>query len=145
VALSAFDSFCRRAANDGFPRLRDRNDLWRLLASLTARKACRLLRDEGRQKRGGSLRPDAHRQLRNETSVEQAAAAGPTPELAAQMLEECRRLLGLLGDARLQAVAQWKLEGYTNEEIASKLGCAPRTVERKLDLIRRSWERELQR
>jgi DNA-directed RNA polymerase specialized sigma24 family protein len=143
VALSALDSFYRRATVDGFSRLKDRHDLWRLLASLTARKVCRLLRHEGRQKRRGAFRPDARRQPCDETGVEQAAAQGPTPEMAAQMLEECRRLLGLLGDAQLQAVARWKLEGYTNEEIADKLGCAPRTVERKLGVIRASWEREL--
>ena len=42
----------------------------------------------------------------------------------------------------LQQVALWKLEGYTNEEIAgpSMLDCAPRTVERKLAVIRRTWE-----
>jgi DNA-directed RNA polymerase specialized sigma24 family protein len=37
-------------------------------------------------------------------------------------------------------VAVWKMEGYTNEEIAGKLGCATRTVERKLFLIRRVLE-----
>jgi DNA-directed RNA polymerase specialized sigma24 family protein len=143
VALSAFDSFYRRVAVDGFPRLNDRHDLWRLLALLTARKACRLLRHEGRQKRGGALQLDARRQPGAEMDVEEAVAHDPTPEMAAQMLEECRRLLAQLGDAQLQAVAQWKLEGYTNEEIAAKFGCAPRTVERKLGVIRASWEREL--
>jgi DNA-binding CsgD family transcriptional regulator len=34
------------------------------------------------------------------------------------------------------------MEGYTNEEIAAKLDCAPRTVERKLKLIRNLWEQE---
>jgi DNA-binding CsgD family transcriptional regulator len=33
----------------------------------------------------------------------------------------------------------WKLEGYTNDEIAAKLGCARRTVERKLRVIRAVW------
>jgi DNA-directed RNA polymerase specialized sigma24 family protein len=37
----------------------------------------------------------------------------------------------------------WKLEGYTNQEIAGKLGCALRTVERTLRLIRRIWNQEL--
>jgi DNA-binding CsgD family transcriptional regulator len=32
------------------------------------------------------------------------------------------------------------MEGYTTEEIAAKLDCAPRTVERKLRLIRGVWE-----
>src|SRR5947209_5575012 len=53
VALSAFDSFCRNAVDGRFPQLADRDDLWRLLVLLTARKAARFLRDERRQKRGG--------------------------------------------------------------------------------------------
>src|SRR5262245_21852756 len=53
VALSAFDSFCRAAERGRFPRLEDRDDLWRLLAVLTERKAIGLRRREGRAKRGG--------------------------------------------------------------------------------------------
>jgi hypothetical protein len=31
------------------------------------------------------------------------------------------------------------MEGYTTPEIAAKLGCVPRSVERKLQAIRRLW------
>src|SRR4051812_18246510 len=51
VALSAFDSFCRGAGQGRFPHLDDRDDLWRLLVTITARKALHLRRDEGRKKR----------------------------------------------------------------------------------------------
>jgi DNA-directed RNA polymerase specialized sigma24 family protein len=40
-------------------------------------------------------------------------------------------------------VASWKLEGYTDEEIAARLGCVTRTVERKLARIRSIWAREM--
>src|SRR5215208_3819742 len=53
VALSAFDSFCRLAEQGRFPGLADRDGLWKLLVVITVRKAGRLRRDEGRQKRGG--------------------------------------------------------------------------------------------
>ena len=43
----------------------------------------------------------------------------------------------------LQSFAHWKLEGFTNEEIASRLGCVERTVERKLQRIRLLWAKEL--
>ena len=45
----------------------------------------------------------------------------------------------LLGDDTLRKVAVWKMEGYTNEEIAGHLGCVPRTVERRLREIRQIW------
>src|SRR5262249_49366796 len=50
VALSAFDSFCRGAEQGRFPQLTDRDDLWRLLVTITARKAYQLALHEGRQK-----------------------------------------------------------------------------------------------
>src|ERR1700676_643566 len=53
VALSAFDSFCQGVARGRFPQLNDRNDLWRILVTITARKAINLNRRHGRQKRGG--------------------------------------------------------------------------------------------
>jgi DNA-directed RNA polymerase specialized sigma24 family protein len=31
------------------------------------------------------------------------------------------------------------MEGYSNEEIAQRLGCVSRSVERKLSLIRQAW------
>ena len=48
VALSAFDSLCRRAEAVHFPRLADRDDLWQLLFVITVRKAPNLVRHEGR-------------------------------------------------------------------------------------------------
>src|SRR6516225_2525229 len=53
VALSAFDSFCRGAMRGKFPQLTDRDDLWRLLVVITARKGVELLERQGRKKRGG--------------------------------------------------------------------------------------------
>ena len=57
--------------------------------------------------------------------------------------EECRHLLGLLGDPELESVALLRMEGYTVEEIAERLGYVPRTIKRKLRLIRGVWEQEL--
>jgi DNA-directed RNA polymerase specialized sigma24 family protein len=136
VALSAFHSFCRAAERGRFAKLDDRDDLWRLLATFTRRKAAHLLRDGSRLKR--SAGPGTEEGV----DLESIAAEEPGPELIAEMAEECRRLLDRLGDETLRTVAVWKMEGYTNEEIAGKLACVPRTVERKLQLIRAIWESE---
>jgi hypothetical protein len=56
------------------------------------------------------------------------------------MAEGYRRLLGMLGGGDLESVAVWKMEGYGVEEIAARLDCAPRSVKRKLRLIRGIWE-----
>jgi hypothetical protein len=36
-------------------------------------------------------------------------------------------------------IAVWQMEGHTVEEIAAKVGCSPRTVARKLAVIRERW------
>jgi DNA-directed RNA polymerase specialized sigma24 family protein len=74
-----------------------------------------------------------------DAAIDQLLGTEPTPAFAAQVAEECQRLLESLRDADLRTIAVWKMEGYTIEEIAAMLGRAPRTVERKLDLIRRRW------
>jgi DNA-directed RNA polymerase specialized sigma24 family protein len=147
VALSAFDSFCRAAENHRFPGLADRDDLWRLLVVLTARKALYLIRDECRAKRGGGhvldenalagVAPDG-----DTAGLEQVIGPEPTPDFASQVAEECHRLLDRLGDRELRFIAVSRMEGYSTEEIAGRLGCAPRTVERKLRRIRSVWSTE---
>ena len=137
VALSAFDSLCRRAEAGRFPRLADRDDLWQLLFVITVRKALNLVRHEGRASRGRG-RVFSLSDL-PASEVDRLLGGGPTPELAAQMTEECRRLLDVLGDDTLRSVALWKMEGYTDQEIAGRLGCIRQTVGRKLKLIRDLW------
>ncbi len=55
------------------------------------------------------------------------------------MAEAFANLLDGLGDESLRLVALGRLEGYTNDELAARLGCARRTVARRLDLIRQTW------
>jgi DNA-directed RNA polymerase specialized sigma24 family protein len=141
VALSAFDSFFRRAERGEFPQLQDRDDLWQLLFVLTVRKAINVVHYQGRKSRGGG-RVQSLEDL-EALGADQILDREPSPELAAQMTEECQRLLARLGDETLRAVALWKMEGYTNIEIAAKLGCVEQTVERKLRAVRQVWSNEV--
>lgn len=134
VALSALDSLCRGAKAGRFPQLDDREDLWRLLACITTRKVGDVLEREGRLKRGGEARPQAL-----DTAAE-AAAGDPSPEIALLVEAECRRLLDSLESPELVQLALWKVEGWTNDEIAAHLQVTARTVERKLQLIREIWQ-----
>jgi DNA-directed RNA polymerase specialized sigma24 family protein len=151
VALSALDSVVRGVERGRFPRLHDRDDLWQVLTLVTARKAIDLVNYERRQKRGGgavvgesALRgPDASDA--SGPGIEQIAAQDPTPEFVSQVAEACQVLLDRLGNDVLRSVAVWKLECYTNDEIAAKLECDRRTVERKLRMIRVLWQKEPER
>ncbi len=145
VALSAFESFCNAAALDRFPRLEDREDLWRLLVTITTRKASDQARWERQKKRGGGRLIDGAAIDGDEgegNGLDRFACPEPTPEFAAILAEECRLRLDNLPDPSMRQIALLRMEGYTNEEIAERLGCNRRTVTRKLDLIRRRWEKE---
>ena len=143
VALSVFNCLCEGVAQGRFPRLDDRDDLWRLLITLTERKAYNLARDERRLKRGGGAVFTAG--ALNQSSTDEwhhVAGREPTPAFAAEVGEAYQRLLDSLADPELQSIAVWRMEGETVKEIAVRLGCALATVERRLRLIRQIWESE---
>ena len=147
VVQSAFHSFFQGVARGRFPQLNDRDNLWRLLVVITARKALDQLAHERSKRQGGGtvggesrIYPGEPRW--DEPAIEQVVGEEPTPEFAAQVAEEYQRLLDLLGDESLRQVAVWKMEGFTKDEIAGRLDCSRRTVARKLETIRIIWSRE---
>jgi DNA-directed RNA polymerase specialized sigma24 family protein len=144
VALSAFDSFCRNAENGRFPELADRHGLWRLLVVLTARKAAHQVRDQARLKRGGGAQQvtDESGREDEESVLEGILSREPDPAFAAQVAEEFQANLASLQNPELESVALWRMEGYTVEEIAGRLGCVPRSVKRKLQVIRAIWQKK---
>ncbi len=56
ISLSVFDSFYDAAEKGRFPDLSDRDDLWRLLLRMAARKVVDKRRRDRRQRRGGNVR-----------------------------------------------------------------------------------------
>lgn len=148
VMLSAFNSFCQGIAAGRFPWLSDRRDLWKLLVTITARKATAEIRRQLRQKRGGGnecgeAALGGTGQGDGNAAIEEFVGREPTPDFAAEVAEECERLLAALGDESLRQIAIAKLEGYTNEEIAERLDCSLRTVKRRLGRVREIWGREV--
>jgi DNA-directed RNA polymerase specialized sigma24 family protein len=141
AALSAFDSFCRGAARGRYPRLDDRDDLWRLLVVITVRKALDQIRRRGAARRG-SARLVGEADLVDGGEADPGAGLdrfvgpGPGPELAAMVTEEYGRLRSRLGDDSLRLVLDLSLEGYRRAEIAQRMGRTVKTVARKLDVIR---------
>jgi RNA polymerase sigma factor (sigma-70 family) len=132
LALRSFHSIYQRLRDPARPlHLGGREDLWRLLATRTISRAIDLIR----RHRPGEV-PGAH-------EVEELLAREPTPEETVETADECRRLLDLLDEPELRQIALWKVEGYTNEEIAARLDCVPRTIERKVSRIRLLWKHEL--
>jgi hypothetical protein len=147
VALSAFQSLYLGLSQGRFPRLDDRDDLWRLLVHLTACKAMDHHRAEQRKKRGGGKVVKESDLIAAGIEVEddgdpldRIIGSEPSPEFAAMVAEEYRVRLGELGDETLRRIAELKLACYANDEIRQQLGCSLRSVTLKLELIRKIWQ-----
>lgn len=148
VVQGVLASLCGGAAKGHFQQLENRIALWRLLATITARRVSNERRSENRQKRGGriavkSLTSAAAHSRSDSTSVEDLVSAEPGPEFVIQMQDTCEQLLRALNDPVLKHVAVWRMQGYSTTEIAQRLGCADRTVRRKILLIRAKWRQQV--
>ena len=144
AALSAFVSFCTAAGEGRFPDLPDREELWRLLVVITARKVGEQVDRRRALKRGGHLhRVEGAGENGLMAGINAVLAREPNPEVAAIVAEETRLLLERLANSQLQAIAVWRMEGYTADEIAMRLGSCVAPSWRKLELIREAWRGEL--
>ena len=133
LALRSFHSVCQRLRDPSQSLdLAGRDHLWRLLAMRTISRAIDMIRRH---------RPT---KVLDGDDVARLLAREPTPDEAAELADECRRLLDSLKEPELRQIAVWKVEGYTHEEIAARLDCVPRTIERKVSRIRLLWKHELE-
>jgi RNA polymerase sigma-70 factor, ECF subfamily len=144
IVQRTFKSFFLRQQRGQYD-LADRHDLLRLLVRMTLNKARSTAAREGRGRRDYRREQtptavDAEARGTEAWLLECADRGAPTPDEAAALAEEAEQRLAQLPDD-LYRVAQYKLEGYTNAEIAAlpEMGCSVRTVERKLRLIREAW------
>ena len=117
----------------------------RLLVRMTLNKARGAAKREGCQRRDYRREqamfagePDAGED--EAWLIELANKGEATPADAALLAEEAERRLERLPED-LRRVALLKLEGHTNEAIATlpEMNCTVRTIERKLRLIREMW------
>jgi RNA polymerase sigma factor (sigma-70 family) len=143
VLQSMFHSFCARQGRGEFD-LADRDDLWRLLVTITLRKARNTAREHRRERRDVARERAESPAAADDTScpgwaLERMDASGPSPAEAVALNEALERRLASLADPELRRVALWRLEGYTNREIADRLDCTERSVERRLERIRKLW------
>lgn len=135
IAATVFEALCLGAKEGRFPNLRDRSDLWRLLVAITAKKVVDLKRRHLAAKRGGG-------RVRGDSAlgaIDSVVAQQPNASDLLRIQEEWKRLLSILPDDELKQIAQLKLRGYTNDEVAASLDVVVRTIERKMQRIKLIW------
>ncbi|MEX1028304.1 MAG: ECF-type sigma factor [Candidatus Paceibacterota bacterium] len=142
VANSVFKVFLDRAKNGGFQQLNNRDDLHRVLLMLTRRKAIdyyRRAHARTRREVGESALTGAGTDT---VRFEDIAVADAPRDLVGEISAEIRELFDDIRcrDLRLDEIAMWRLEGFSVAEIAARLGCLPRTVYRRLNMIQQRWE-----
>ncbi len=143
AAVSAFRSLCRGIEAQRFPEVADRNNLWALLVVITSRKISNRFRYEHQQRRDSN-------QTLSESMLQPSEGAGvgllqslpsnePTPAFAVEVADMSEYLMSRLPEPDLRKLVLLKLEGHTNEDAAELMKITRRTVQRKLELIRRIW------
>jgi len=73
----------------------------------------------------------------DQNGLAQFSGRDPSPELAMELAETWERILNL---PDVEELVLLKVDGYSNSEIAEKMGCSIRTVQRGLEKIKKEWE-----
>ena len=132
AAISTFRVLCENLKAGKYPDIADGDEFWRLMLTVAARKISRRLEYESAAKRNAGS-----------AQLERIDVSLAVTKDASQVAVEYEELLSKLNDPNLERVAVLKLDGYTNEEIATAINRTRRTVQRMLDLIRDLWREEL--
>jgi DNA-directed RNA polymerase specialized sigma24 family protein len=149
ILQSMYASFCLGQL-EGKASPASREELWKLLVRITmckvvntahrhhaARRDVRRERTESPERNpAGSLFPN--------WMLEHVDQAKPSHEEMVAVLEEVERLLQGLNE-EMRRIVLWKLDGFTNAEIAKMIGRTVRSVELKMQLIRKRVELGLRR
>ena len=144
VALSAMNSFFRAAEKGSLTSVKDRDCLWRVLATIAARKVRSHNRRNMSRKHGdgnvtvfsdiaaNSPNPDA-------AGLPEFVEPGSDEEFAGQLFLEGEERLGTLPGDRLKRIAVLRMQGFELEEIALDVGLSRTAICNKLNLIRELW------
>jgi len=140
IAVSAFNDVFQGLQRGRFPNLMNRDDFWKLLICITRRRIAdhvefhlRPKRDIRRNESFDKGKVDAQRNLNFDRIAD-------NPAWQAEFADTCQMLFSALDNHQLREIACLILDGFKQDEIAAKLRVVPRTIERKVALIRSIWQ-----
>jgi len=134
IVQSVCRTFFRRAQIGQFD-LADSDALWRLMCAITLTKIRQSARYHGRQKR--NLRQEQgieHGDGERAVTLRELMHAGPSPDEAAVFVDELEQLMAGLDDEE-KRIVEFKLQQFTNQEVAEQIGCSERTVRRMIKRV----------
>jgi len=143
VAISAINSFFCGVEANRF-KFEERDDLWKILATIAVRKAIAHKRKYFSQKRGnGKTRGESVFEYENDeikTGLDQIADVGRMPEIPDRVFDSCEELLSSLKNEMLRQTALLRMQGFSNEEISKKLDCSIARTKQRLTRIKQQWQ-----
>ncbi len=132
VVQSVFRTFFNRLKNDQFT-IEGQDDLFKLLVRITVHKTLRQIAFHRAAKRNPGQElghsSDAHEQLMQVMDEE------PTPEAVVAVLDSFEHFLRQFAGPDREII-ELKLQGYTSDEIAAKVGTYDRKIRRVLERVR---------
>jgi len=138
AAQSAVRTYLRRAGAGQFRGIDHNDELFRLLATITCRKALKQVRRRRKVVDESTLAVSSEGETSRQT-IEHLTAVLPQEEFDLV----CQEWFGLLPDSSLRSVALMALHGYQQDEIAAAHGFTERNVRYKLERVRRIWRKTL--
>ncbi len=145
ILQSMYSSFCIGQLEGKTPPA-SREELWKLLVRITmckvvntAHRHMAARRDVRREMVAGRDRSGGGESMFPQWMLEHVDRTQPSHEEKVVVLEELERLLQGLPQ-ELRQIVLWKLDGFTNAEIACSIGRTVRCVELKMQLIRKRLE-----
>jgi len=121
IASEAFADFFYALRRGKFNSLRDRSEIWKLLATIAVRKSAASYRFEQAKRRGGGQRVVSFEEIEQHRK----SIASPRP-VTSSVIDE---LIQSIMDPKMARVARMKIKGLENADIAIELDCSIRQVQ----------------
>jgi DNA-directed RNA polymerase specialized sigma24 family protein len=133
IAQQAFLGFYQAVKSQRVPKLVNRHQFLALLSHIISCKACNQVSHELTARKGAG-------HVQQGSAIMRLAEDSACSPLEEAILKDCyQKYVGNIPQ-NLRPYAELFLQGHTRLEIAGRMGCADRTVDRKLALIREYWQ-----
>ncbi|MBX9789696.1 MAG: hypothetical protein K2Y37_12335 [Pirellulales bacterium] len=138
IAQQAFLDFYHAVQRQRVPKLVNRQQFLALLSHIISCKACNEVTHELTARRGGG-------RVQQGSAITRLVDDSAYSPLQEAILKDCYQKYVATMPENLREFAELFLQGHTREQIAAALGCADRTVDRKLAILREYWQSVAQR
>lgn len=139
LALWAINTFQRCVRDGMYPKMRNRDDVWKFLVSILERKTVDHIRTQHAEKRGGGqIRGESFFEDQDHPRMMESLCSDRFDfEVMVDFLDVIESLIIRLKDPELGEILTARFAGHTIKEIADRMDRSVSSVDRKLRLVRK--------